>query len=131
MRYQALVPEAICGERCNCSICAKKGAVMVYVPIADLEVTKGSETLTCYSFNTGVAKHHFCPTCGIHVFHQTRSDPTKYGINAATLDGIDPYADFAVINVNDGIHHVRDHGVSRSAGTLRFEKTNTQSEQDE
>ena len=109
------------GSRCNCSMCAMKGAVMVYVPLAALTVTHGADELACYSFNTGVAKHHFCKTCGIHCFHQPRSDPDLYAVNAATLEGVRPYEDFAQLPVNDGQHHQLDHdGERRLAGTLTF-----------
>jgi hypothetical protein len=108
------------GSRCNCSICAMKGAVMVYVPLEALRVTEGEDSLACYRFNTGVAKHHFCSHCGIHCFHQARSDPDKYAINAACLEGVSPY-DFTEIPVGDGVHHSLDHGgVRRQFGTLRF-----------
>ena len=87
-----------------------------------LEVTRGADIIATYSFNTGVAKHHFCPRCGIHVYHQPRSDPSIYAINAAALDGVCPYADFPDANVNDGVHHQKDHGGTvRSAGRLKFE----------
>jgi len=122
VRFEADVPEPLTGGRCNCSICAMKGAVMVYVPLGSLRVTRGDEVIATYSFNTGAAKHHFCPRCGIHVFHQPRSDPSIYAINAAVLDGVCPYADFPEANVYDGVHHQKDHGgVTRSAGLLRFE----------
>lgn len=121
VRYRAEVPQPLKGGRCNCSICAIKGVVMVRVPLAALEVIRGRDHLRCYSFNTGVAKHWFCPTCGIHVFHQARSDPSQYGISAATLDGVDVYADFPEILVSDGVNHVKDSGQSRLAGRLRYE----------
>lgn len=122
VRYRAQMPEPLRGGRCNCSICAMKGVVMVRVPLAALEVTKGQDTVRCYSFNTGIAKHWFCPNCGIHVFHQARSDPDQYGISAATIDEADVYADFPLLNVYDGQNHQKDNGgVIRSAGTLRFE----------
>ena len=122
IRFRAAVPEPLRGGRCNCSICAMKGVVMVHVEQDAFEVTQGKETLATYSFNTGVAQHHFCPRCGIHVYHQPRSDPSIYALNAATLDGVCPYGDFPDVNVNDGVHHQKDHGgVARSAGRLRFE----------
>ena len=122
VRFEAQVPEPLRGGRCNCSICAKKGVVMVHVAQDTLKVTQGAEIMATYTFNTGVAKHHFCPRCGIHVYHQPRSDPSIYAINAAALDGVCPYADFPDVNVNDGVHHQKDHGgVARSAGRLRFE----------
>ena len=113
--------ETLSGSRCNCTICAMKGAVMVYVPLAAVSVTQGEDMLACYSFNTGVAKHHFCKTCGIHCFHQPRSDPDLYAVNAATLEGVRPYEDFPEIPVNDGqVHQLDNGGVRRMAGTLRF-----------
>lgn len=121
VRYRAQVPQPLKGGRCNCSICAMKGVVMVRVPLSALEVTEGQDAIRCYSFNTGVAKHWFCPTCGIHVFHQARSDPDQYGISAATLDGVDVYADFPDLTVYDGVNHAKDSGVHRLAGHLRFE----------
>jgi len=69
-----------------------------------------------------VAKHHFCRNCGIHCFHQARSDPGMLAINAATLDGVRPYEDFAEVAVADGQRHSRDNaGVRYQAGILRFE----------
>lgn len=47
-------------KRCNCSICARKGAVMAYVPLRSLRVVKGAEHLKLYQFKTRVAKHYFC-----------------------------------------------------------------------
>jgi hypothetical protein len=115
--------DTLSGSRCNCTICAMKGAVMVYVPLADLTVTAGGEdALACYRFNTMAAKHHFCRHCGIHCFHQARSDPDKYAINAATLDGVRVYEDFPVMPVGDGqLHSSDNNGKRRMAGVLRFE----------
>ncbi len=96
---------------------------MLYVPLAALEVTAGEgDDLATYRFNTGVAAHHFCRHCGIHCFHQPRSDPGKYAVNAATLDGVRVYEDFPVMPVSDGQNHVLDNGGKRRmAGVLRFE----------
>lgn len=114
--------EELTGSRCNCSICAMKGAVMVYVPASALEVVAGADALTCYAFNTGIAKHHFCKHCGIHCFHQARSDPGQYAVNAACLEGVRPYEDFAQVAVADGQHHALDNaGVRRLSGVLHFE----------
>lgn len=118
----AFADETLAGSRCNCTICAMKGAVMVYVPLAAVTVTKGADVLACYQFNTMAAKHHFCPVCGIHCFHQARSDPHLYAINAATLDDVRVCEDFPVMPVSDGQNHSLDHGGKRRmAGTLRFE----------
>lgn len=124
VRFEAELPTELKGSRCNCSICAAKGAVMVYLPIEKLKVTEGEGSLACYQFNTMVAKHHFCSHCGIHCFHQARSNPEFFAVNAACIEGVRPYEDFPEMPVADGIHHSKDHGgVRRMAGTLRFEPT--------
>ena len=94
-------------KRCNCSICARKGAVMAYVPLSGLRIVKGTENLTLYQFNTQVAKHYFCSICGIYTHHQTRSNPELYGFNVACLEGINPY-DLDEIQVSDGTNHESD-----------------------
>ncbi len=77
-------------RRCNCSLCRRKGAVMAGVPIEHLRVTKGAENLSLYQWNTNIAKHYFCRTCGIYTHHQRRSAPGEYGFNVGCLD------DFAI-----------------------------------
>jgi hypothetical protein len=74
---------------CNCSICTKKGFLHLIVPPEDFELLQGREELTTYRFNTGVAQHTFCRTCGVHPFYVPRSDPDKIDVNVRCLDGID------------------------------------------
>jgi len=121
VRFLVQMPEVLEPRRCNCSICAMKGAAMVDVPLAALTIVEGEAMLVVYTFNTHEAQHRFCGRCGIHPFHRTRAEPDKFGINIACLEGVDPYA-FAEVPVNDGTRHANDHGgVSRVAGVLRFE----------
>jgi hypothetical protein len=87
--------------RCNCSLCKRKGAVMMGMPLERLRVVEGAEKLTLYQWNTRVAKHYFCSVCGIYTHHQRRSDPTQYGINVACLEGVDPLA-LGDVTVLDG-----------------------------
>jgi hypothetical protein len=72
---------------CNCSICRKKGFLHLIVPPEDFTLLSGSETLTTYTFNTGIAKHLFCKTCGIHAFYRPRSHPNDFDVNVRCLDG--------------------------------------------
>jgi hypothetical protein len=74
---------------CNCSICAKKGFWHLIVPVGDFELLQGENELATYRFNTGIAKHTFCKTCGIHSFYVPRSDPDKVDVNVRCLDGLD------------------------------------------
>ena len=85
---------------CNCSMCTKKGILHLIVPQAQFELVSGRDDLTTYSFNTGVAQHHFCRHCGIHSFYVPRSDPDKIDVNARCLDGVD--ADALPIKQFDG-----------------------------
>jgi hypothetical protein len=120
VRFTVRLPAEPRVRRCNCTICSMKGVVMLDVPLADLTIDDGEELLTLYTFNTGEAKHRFCSRCGIHPFHQTRSDPDKFGINAACIEGMSPY-DWAEVPVFDGQNHPGDTGESRYAGVMRFE----------
>jgi hypothetical protein len=71
---------------CNCSVCTKKGYLHLIVPRDRFELLSGEDALTTYRFNTGVAQHHFCRTCGIHGFYVPRSDPDKIDVNVRCLD---------------------------------------------
>nr|WP_255500815.1 GFA family protein [Caulobacter sp. 17J80-11] len=75
---------------CDCSLCVKKNALMAKVPEAALEITAGADNLGLYEWNTRRAKHHFCRTCGIYVFHRKRAAPDWFGVNVFCLDGFDP-----------------------------------------
>ena len=84
---------------CNCSICAKKGFINLIVPPEDFELLQGEEELVSYRFNTGVAEHRFCGTCGIHPFSRPRSHPDSYDVNARCLDA---GCDFLSVTPFDG-----------------------------
>ena len=74
---------------CDCSLCVKKNAVMAKVHESALNITAGEEHLSLYRWNTGVARHYFCNTCGIYPFHRKRSMPDHYGINVRCLADFD------------------------------------------
>ena len=78
---------------CDCSLCTKRNALMAKVPQEALTVTTGEHTLTCYQWNTRLAKHYFCSCCGIYVFHRKRAAPDHFGVNIFCLD------DFVVANL--------------------------------
>ncbi|ODN41777.1 GFA family protein [Piscirickettsia litoralis] len=78
-------------RRCDCSLCRRKGYVMAAVPTSHLKIIQGRDQLSCYQWNTKIAKHYFCKNCGIHTHHQRRSNPNQYGINIACIDSVNPY----------------------------------------
>lgn len=53
---------------CNCSICARKGSLLWFVPRENLKLLTPESDLATYTFNKHVIKHHFCPVCGMHPF---------------------------------------------------------------
>ncbi len=73
-------------ENCNCSVCQKSGFLHLIVPKSKFSITSGEENLTTYTFNTGVAQHYFCKTCGIKPFYIPRSNPDGVDININCLD---------------------------------------------
>jgi hypothetical protein len=85
---------------CNCSICSKKGFLHLIVPPEQFELLSGADDLATYTFNTGVAKHTFCKTCGIHSFYTPRSDPDKIDVNVRCIDDVD--LDALTIKTFDG-----------------------------
>ena len=76
-------------EECNCSICTKKAYLHWTVPTDSFRLLTSKENLATYTFNTGIAKHHFCPICGVASFYIPRSDPDKVDVNARCVDGVD------------------------------------------
>ena len=113
-----LTDELNTARRCTCSMCSRRGAVAVSAELKDIDFTAGQDTLSCYTFGTGVAQHYFCSTCGIYTHHQRRSNPTQFGINLACLEGQTPFID--QVPVLDGKNHPRDQkGGAGTDGTYK------------
>ena len=77
--------------QCNCSICIRKNAKMCMVSKDSVQIIKGKENLSSYKFNTKIAEHFFCKTCGIYTHHNRRSDPNGAAINIGCIDAINPF----------------------------------------
>lgn len=86
VRFEVEVPASPEVEHCNCSICAKSGYLHLIVPSAHFTLLQGEESLTTYTFNSGVARHTFCNVCGIKPFYIPRSNPDGVDINVNCLD---------------------------------------------
>ena len=88
----AFVSEPITsGRRCNCSICARKGAVMSvrYVPREDFTELEGLDALSCYRWGDGLVNHYFCRVCGVYPFHDVTTRPGEYRVNLGCVDDLD------------------------------------------
>ncbi len=73
--------------RCDCSLCRRKGAAIAAVARDALTIVQGTQNLTLYQWNTKVAEHYFCKTCGIYTHHKRRVDPATFGVNTGAIDG--------------------------------------------
>ena len=102
-----LIDGVATAHRCDCSFCSRRGAIAVSAPLSGVTILQGAANLTLYQFNTNIAKHWFCKTCGIYTHHQRRSNPNEYGVNVAILDGINP-RDLGQVPWVDGINHPSD-----------------------
>jgi hypothetical protein len=89
VRFEAQIPDGVEAQECTCSICERTGFIHVIVPESRFRQTKGADALTHYRFNTGVADHLFCKTCGVKSFYRPRSNPDGWSINARCLDDRD------------------------------------------
>ena len=86
VRFAVEAPESVEVEDCNCSICSKSGHLHLIVPRSAFELLEGEAALSLYTFNTGVARHSFCNTCGIKPFYVPRSNPDGMDVNLRCLD---------------------------------------------
>ncbi|HEX6996645.1 MAG TPA: GFA family protein [Gammaproteobacteria bacterium] len=79
------------GLACNCSMCARKGSLLWFVPRDALRLLTPEANLATYTFNKHVIKHRFCSTCGIHPYGEG-IDPQgrpMAAINLRCLEGLD------------------------------------------
>ena len=86
VRFEVEGPADMEAVECNCSICAKTGFLHLIVPKSRFTLIQGSESLSTYTFNTGIAKHLFCNVCGVKSFYIPRSNPDGYSVNVRCLD---------------------------------------------
>lgn len=77
---------------CNCSICAKTGTILAFVPAPAFTLLSGEPDLVDYLFNKKHIHHLFCSTCGIRSFARGAGEDgvDMYAINVRCLDDVDP-----------------------------------------
>jgi hypothetical protein len=76
---------------CNCSICARKGSLLWFVPRARFTLRTSEDAAATYLFNKHVIKHRFCKNCGIHPYAEgvdPKGNPMA-AINVRCLDNVD------------------------------------------
>ena len=86
VRFEVEAPDAVEAQDCNCSICRMSGFLHLIVPKSKFTLLSGEQNLSLYAFNTGVARHYFCKTCGIKPFYIPRSNPDGIDVNVRCLE---------------------------------------------
>ena len=79
------------GLSCNCSMCARKGSMLWFVPRAHVTWLTPETNAATYTFNKHVIKHRFCPACGIHPYAEAM-DPSgapTVAVNLRCVEGLD------------------------------------------
>ena len=84
--FEVEAPERIECTECNCSICGKSGYLHLIVSKSRFRLLQGERELSTYTFNSGVARHLFCKTCGIKSFYVPRSNPDGFAVNVRCLE---------------------------------------------
>jgi len=86
VRFEVDAPAEIEVTLCDCSICSMTSYLHLIVPRSRFRLVQGEDELVTYTFNTGVAQHHFCGRCGIKSFCVPRSNPEGISVNVRCLD---------------------------------------------
>jgi hypothetical protein len=86
VKFEIEAPADIEATRCNCSICTQCGFLHLFVSRDNFRLLQGEDSMTTYTFNTGIAKHHFCKHCGVKSFYVPRSHPDGLSINVNCVD---------------------------------------------
>ncbi len=86
VRFEVEAPAMLEVTACNCSICTMTAYLHLIVPRSRFRLLTDPDELATYTFNTGVARHLFCRTCGIKSFYVPRSNPDGFSINVRCLD---------------------------------------------
>ena len=76
---------------CNCSMCAKRGWILTFVPTSAFRLLSGEDALTEYTFNSKKIHHLFCSTCGTASFGRgsDQEGNEMISINVRCLDDVD------------------------------------------
>lgn len=91
VRYRAGGLDLSSAITCNCSRCAKTGAILSFIPAESFALLSGEDQLTDYQFNKKVIHHLFCRVCGIQPFSRGAGEggAPMVAVNVRCLDGVE------------------------------------------
>lgn len=92
VRYEVSLTPPAKAYACNCSICARTGSLMAFVPQSAFKRLAGEGATTDYQFGKKNVHHEFCSKCGVRPYaHGTGKDgKVSYMINLRCLADLDP-----------------------------------------
>src|SRR6188508_1066898 len=90
VRYE-VEGEVDSGMACNCSMCARRGSLLWFVPRGSFKLLTSEDAAGTYLFHKHVIRHRFCPTCGIHTHGEAQGPDGRAmaAVNLRTLEDID------------------------------------------
>ncbi len=75
---------------CNCSICRRRGSLLIFRAIDKVAVHMDVTDRTDYQFAKKRIHHFFCKKCGLSPWAEAEQDGKKtYAINLHCVDGLD------------------------------------------
>ncbi|MBF9231849.1 GFA family protein [Microvirga alba] len=76
---------------CNCSICRQRGYLLTFVSREALNVLRGENDLSTYTFNKHAIRHRFCSTCGGAPFGEGKRPDGEdmIAINVRCVEGVE------------------------------------------
>ncbi|WP_332691503.1 GFA family protein [Devosia sp.] len=77
-------------KECNCSYCARTGAVWGYYNVDEIELLSNAGEKT-YSASDGINLHHFCGNCGMQTWGDSPDWASMYNNDGTPKNG-DPNA---------------------------------------
>jgi hypothetical protein len=90
VRYRVDIDLSKPVTQCNCSICARTGALLSFVPANAFALEKGEGSLADYQFSKKVIHHLFCRICGVRSFARVEGpNGPMVAINTRCLDDLD------------------------------------------
>ena len=108
VRFEADIDVAAGTDKCNCTICAKGRLWSFEVGVDAFRLLRGAEAQADYTYNSAVAHHYFCRTCGIRSFEYVELPDVGrkyYNVSVVALEGLDMDAVMAApIKYQDGLH---------------------------
>ena len=82
--FEGEITEAM---ECNCSLCAKRGGLLHFIPATAFTLKSPRENVSTYIFNKHAIDHHFCANCGIAPFSEGANPQRQDGGDQSALCG--------------------------------------------